>query len=111
MTESKGHPHADLMLLYAQRSKTDAEDWKNWDYYHSYTSGWLPLPDSPTWISTYSYRLRPVPPMPKTLYAVISEGREDFYTFHSHKDAVEDLNRATDAGYKCRIAKFVEVLE
>ena len=43
--EPQGHPHAELMMAYAEDAKTHAEPWKLWE-----VRNWQPKPDESSWI-------------------------------------------------------------
>ena len=43
--EPQGHPHAELMMAYAEDAKTHAEPWKLWE-----ARNWQPKPDESSWI-------------------------------------------------------------
>lgn len=55
------HPHAALMLQYAQEAATDAEAWRNWDIGSGYSGDWVALTEAPSWRSSIAYRRRPEP--------------------------------------------------
>ncbi len=101
----KGHPHADLMLLYAQNSKTNAEEWRNWEYKLYGSVAWAPALGSLTWHESTEYRRKPEP---MVKYGVVSNG-----AVLALFDNREDLN----AWFACsdktdlRVIKLVEVPE
>ncbi len=53
--EPVGHPHADLMMQYAEDAKTDKEPWNNWEY-SSDDIHWNTIQHSPAWIECIKYR-------------------------------------------------------
>ena len=109
MTDKKGHPHAELMALYADKSRTDAEEWKNWEsrwHQPSRPLPWTRLVEIPLWDESIEYRRKPEP---MTLYAVVG----DYLVLGVHltrEKAENSINLFTSRG-AYRILKFVEVAE
>ena len=56
--EPVGHPHADLMMQYAEDAKTDKEPWNNWEY-SSDDIHWNTIHNSPAWLECIEYRRKP----------------------------------------------------
>lgn len=58
--EQQGHPHSDLLMKYAEISKTDPEPYKHFEYYSESLSKWIQLKSEDSLFSAdYKYRLRP----------------------------------------------------
>lgn len=55
------HPHAELMLAYAQDALKSAEPWKLWERRISGQTEWESCGCNPSWISEIEYRRKPVP--------------------------------------------------
>lgn len=58
---TKPHPHAALMLQYAQDAAETDKPWERWEVRNPMGS-WGRLIDNPTWVATSEYR-----PKPKTI--------------------------------------------
>lgn len=58
-TTNEAHPHAELMLQYAQDAMTTTEPWKLWQF-RSNLDNWEPLIRNPLWGHSTSYRRRPI---------------------------------------------------
>lgn len=54
----QGHVHADLMALYAEDAKTNAEPWKLWQI-KSGSSDWISCKFSPAWDTSCEFRRKP----------------------------------------------------
>ena len=54
-----GHVHADLMLLYAQQSKTDNNAWRNWSMKHRIETCWARCAYTPSWDPVLDYKHTP----------------------------------------------------
>lgn len=106
MTDLKGHPHAELMILYGERSRKNAREFENWEYHCRY--GWQDLSDTPQWNEDFEYRLRMEPVKPKTLYAVIDvqSGRVTYYGDEDEACQALHYLRA-----EAMIEKYIQVLE
>lgn len=58
--EPQGHPHAELMMAYAEDAKTHAEPWKLWQVKDKYMDNvWLNLNGDPIWHDFLSFRRKP----------------------------------------------------
>lgn len=58
-TESKGHPHSDLLMKYAEISKTDSEPWNHFEYYSGLLNKWCQMrKDDRLFRTDYHYRLK-----------------------------------------------------
>lgn len=56
--EPQGHPHAELMMQYAEDAKTHAEPWKLWQATHA-DHPWTDLECNPSWCVLNLYRRKP----------------------------------------------------
>lgn len=56
--EPQGHPHAELMMAYAEDAKTHAEPWKLWQATHA-DHPWTDLECNPSWCALNLYRRKP----------------------------------------------------
>lgn len=52
-----GHPHAELIMKYAEIAQHDAEPWKHFEF--KYDGEWVDLDYSPSFDSDSEYRLKP----------------------------------------------------
>lgn len=50
------HPHAELMLQYAQDAMTTDTPWELWEVKYNIEDGWEVLLSSPTWNTLFAYR-------------------------------------------------------
>lgn len=56
----QGHPHAELMMQYAEDAKTHAEPWKLWQAKDKYMDNvWFNLDGDPIWHDFLSFRRKP----------------------------------------------------
>lgn len=53
---SQGHPHANLMALYAEDAKETKTPWVLWERTFKYWTGWYPLTGHPAWEIGCEYR-------------------------------------------------------
>lgn len=68
---NQGHPHAELMLQYAQDAMTTTVPWKLWEYC-SQSNGWISFTSgSPNWLEHIAYRRKPISkPIPRLIHGV-----------------------------------------
>lgn len=59
--EQAPHPHADLMLKYAQIAQYSDKPWEEFEFKNQYTKGWMNVVDYPCWGFENEYRLKPQP--------------------------------------------------
>lgn len=57
--EVKGHPHAELMIQYAQDAMNHRSPELLWEYRTSAGQNWKQCIDCPTWQPVYQYRRKP----------------------------------------------------
>lgn len=54
------HPHSDLLMKYAEISKTDPEPWDHFEYHSDLLGEWLPMRSGDSLFKAdYQYRLKP----------------------------------------------------
>ena len=106
MTDKKGHPHAELMMLYAEKSRTDAEEWRCWEVLIEGSEKWRQAEAIPAWNVFSEYRRKPDP---MVVYACVYLQGRKVHSF-STKALAEDY-ASMIAAEDVRIVKFVEVAE
>ena len=57
--EPQGHPHAELMMQYAEDAKTHAEPWKLWQHRPRQDCEWGDCERNPSWSVSTLYRRKP----------------------------------------------------
>lgn len=57
--EKQPHPHAELMLQYAQDCAIDKDAWKNWQIKERFQFDWVMINGHPTWSERLEYRRKP----------------------------------------------------
>lgn len=57
--EAQGHPHAELMMEYAEDAKTHAEPWKLWQLKNKKQLVWSDCTSNPNWDIDLQYRRKP----------------------------------------------------
>ena len=62
---SKPHPHAELMMQYAQDAMETDKPWERWQFADGYD--WHPLTSNPMWGASAKYRRKPKPYEPTLL--------------------------------------------
>lgn len=71
------HPHADLMLKYAQIAQYDDKPWEQFEFLNSHNQ-WVPFMMHIDWSSKRGYRLKPQPPVVQVgqTWISLSNGQE-----------------------------------
>ena len=59
MTNKTKHPHAELMLQYAQDAMETNKPWERWEYRDAPEDGWEPCKGTPVWDPAAKYRRKP----------------------------------------------------
>lgn len=62
------HPHAELMMQYAQDAMETDKPWERWEISSPlYKDGWWPIAGNPGWMTDFEYRRQPKPYEPTLL--------------------------------------------
>lgn len=61
------HPHAELMLEYAQDAMETDKPWERWEFRSVIGDKWRGVNNYPAWLASYEYRRKPKPYEPTLL--------------------------------------------